>query len=382
MRLCIAVQSPVQPSETFIRAHLERLPHEVVCLHGYELNYTWNGRTLREWHSARPRAFCDKALNLLPRFAEWRLRRRFFPSPSDLNLTTAFLREQKIEVVLAEYGTTGAFITPACEAAAVPLVVHFHGFDAAQRTILEKFGNSYSKMFAYASGVVVVSQAMRQKLAALGCPAEKLTVTHCGPHPSFFDIKPDYSSNKILAVGRLCEKKAPHLALLAFKLAAEECPELNFCLLGNGELLGVCEDLIAALELREKVRLMGMASPEIVREQMAGSFLFAQHSVVAANGDSEGTPVAVLEAGAAGLPIASTRHAGICDVVIPGKTGLLVAERDVAGMAKAIITLAQDRSRAQTMGEAARIHVASHFTMERHLADINSVLLKAVSCAR
>lgn len=381
MRVCIAVQSPLQPSETFLRAHLERLPHEVVHLHGYELDYTWNGKTLRQWHSARPRPFCDRALNLLPRFAEWRLRRRFFPSPNDSDLTAAFLREQRIQVVLAEYGTTGAFITPSCRAAGVPLVVHFHGFDASQRTTLEQFSNSYPSLFAYASAVIVVSEVMRQKLVALGCPAEKVTVTHCGPHPAFFEVHPDYSANEIVAVGRLCEKKAPHLTLLAFKLALEKCPELRLCLMGDGELRGVCEDLVAAWGLRPKVRLHGMATPEAVRDQMAKSFLFVQHSVTAANGDSEGTPVAVLEAGASGLPVVCTRHAGIADVVIPGKTGFLVEERDVTEMAAAIIALARDRAWVQAMGKAARAHVAGRFTMERHLADVNSVLLKAVACA-
>jgi glycosyltransferase involved in cell wall biosynthesis len=69
-----------------------------------------------------------------------------------------------------------------------------------------------------------------------------------------------------------------------------------------------------------------------------------QHSVTPvfgrAAGDSEGTPVVVLEAMACGLPVIGSRHAGIGEVVEHGKSGFLVDERDVAGFSQAMLELA------------------------------------------
>jgi glycosyltransferase involved in cell wall biosynthesis len=233
-------------------------------------------------------------------------------------------------------------------------------------------------MFAYASKIIVVSEAMRQKLLALQCSEEKLVLNHYGPDPSFFSLAPNYRSNEVVAVGRLTDKKAPHLLLLSFRRVLESCPELRLRIVGDGKLRGVCEDLMAGLGLKKNVIIEGLASPATVRERLAGAFLFIQHSVVASDGDSEGTPVAILEAGAAALPVVATRHAGIPDVIIAGTTGILVKERDAAGMADAVIALARDRSRAQAMGEAARRHIANHFTMEKHLGSLNDTLQCAV----
>jgi colanic acid/amylovoran biosynthesis glycosyltransferase len=378
MRICVALPGPVGLTETFIQAHLERLPQEVVQLHGDGLDLTWQGQRLRDWHNSRERSLGESLINVLPRFAEFRLRRRFLPEPSDVEIVAEFLRQQQIDLVLAEYGTTGAFITPACRTARIPLVVHFHGFDASRHRILHEFQAAYREMFAYAAKVIVVSEAMRQKLIAIRCPEGKLLLNHYGPNPSFFSVTPDYHSNEIVAVGRLTEKKAPHLLLLAFRQVLESTPDLRLRIVGDGELRGVCQDLMTALDLKKNVIIEGLLDPATVRERMAGAFLFIQHSVVARDGDSEGAPVAILEAGAAALPVVATRHAGIPDVVICGTTGALVEERDAAGMAAAVIALARDRSRAQAMGEAARRHIGTHFTMDKHIHSLNDALKWAV----
>jgi glycosyltransferase involved in cell wall biosynthesis len=382
MRLCIVLPGPVGASETFIRAHLERLPQPVLQLHGQGMDLAGGGQSLRPACDSRKRSRGEIWLDLLPRFAEFRLRRRLFPAPTDVDIAADFLIRNRVGVVLAEYGTTGAFITPACRAANVPLVVHFHGFDASRRGTLLEFEERYQTMFAYASRIIAVSEAMRTKLSALGCPAEKLVVTRCGPHPAFAEIQPNYASNNIVAVGRLVEKKAPHLLLLAFQRALQTRPELSLRMTGDGPLAGVCDDLAQGLGIGKSVRFEGTVSPDEVRAGMAGSFMFVQHSVTAGDGDCEGTPVAVVEAGAAGLPVVATRHAGIMDVVVPGETGLLVEERDVEGMARAMVSLAVDRNLVKRMGEAARRHIHAHFTMEHHIEAVHAALQSAVKCQK
>jgi glycosyltransferase involved in cell wall biosynthesis len=376
-RVCVASQSHLGLTDTFIRAHIERLPFSVTHLSGYHLDYIWEGKSLRSIYEARPRSIAERLPNLLPRFLEFRLRERLFPSHDDADIVADFLKERQVDVVLAEYGTTAAFITPACAKAGIPLVAHFHGFDASHSATINQFREAYVRMFAYATAVIAVSNALRSRLIALGCPSDKIVLNHYGPHPAFFSVTPSYHSNTILAVGRLTEQKAPYLTLLAFKRALERCPELQLLMIGAGELSGVCSDLVAALELEGSVTLAGSAGPNQIREAMASACMFVQHSVVASDGNREGTPVAVLEASAAGLPIVSTQHEGIPDVVCDGETGILVVERDIRSMSDAIVALANDRGRLRSLGENARIRTKTLFTMERHISSLAGTLRSA-----
>jgi glycosyltransferase involved in cell wall biosynthesis len=233
-------------------------------------------------------------------------------------------------------------------------------------------------MFESAAAVIAVSQRMGGDLIRLGCPEARLRLCPYGPHPDFFQVEPGSNSNTVVAIGRLTPKKAPHLTILAFAQALQACPDLRLVVIGDGELRGVCRDLIESLHLADKVEIRGVATHEEVRRRLADAFLFVQHSVQADDGDCEGTPLAVLEAGAAGLPVLATRHAGIPDVVMEGETGLLVDERDVDAMSRQLVRLASDRGLARRLGQRARQHIAENFSMQRHIDSLSQVLEEAL----
>lgn len=107
---------------------------------------------------------------------------------------------------------------------------------------------------------------------------------------------------------------------------------------------------------------------------MVDSIGFLQHSIVAADGNSEGAPVGIIEASAAGLPVVSTLHAGIPDVIINNETGLLVNEHDVDAMGERIFNLIQDKTYAQAMGQKSRQRIREKFTMKRHIDLIQTYL--------
>jgi colanic acid/amylovoran biosynthesis glycosyltransferase len=299
------------------------------------------------------------------------------PTLDDTEIVSRFLLERKIDLVLAEYGTTAATITHACKHSGIPLVSHFHGFDAFRHDVIKAYADAYREMFAYASSVVVVSTDMRRQLIELGCPASKLVVTPCGPEAAFMDINPARNSNRVLSVGRLVEKKGPHLLIRAFQKALTSHPDLHLTLVGDGPMRSTCEMLIESLALGGSVHMTGSATSEQIRGHMNEAFLFAQHSLVASDGDSEGTPVAIMEASAAALPVVATRHAGIPDVIVEGETGILVDEHDVDAMGKAIGALANDRDRATAMGMRGRERIKKNFTLESHIASLSNVLRSA-----
>ena len=105
---------------------------------------------------------------------------------------------------------------------------------------------------------------------------------------------------------------------------------------------------------------------------------FVQHSVRAEDGNMEGTPLTVLEASAAGVPVISTNHGGIPDVIINGKTGFLVEEFDVSGMANNMKKLLQDKDLPEKLGRAGKENIKNNYLLKYHIKKIDEILLNAV----
>lgn len=357
-------------SETFISAHKECINGEIVFLYGSIMNLLDEDDKSIERYMSKP----SRYWKLLRAHIYHHLFKSYYPRSKDVLVN--FLKKINASLVLAEYGTTGADIWEACKEANVPLIIHFHGFDASHRPTLEKYLPLYKKAFEYASYVIGVSKQMCHKLIEFGAQPEKVIYNPCGPQEFFFDIKPDYNSPNFFAVGRFVDKKAPYLTLLAFKKIKEKFKEANLIMAGTGGLLNTCINLSNYYKL--DVQFLGTVSHWQVKELFSNSFCFLQHSIESLDGDSEGTPVAVLEAQAAGLPVVSTFHAGIPDVVVNGKTGFLVKEQDVDAMADKMLFLYQNRELAKQMGTCAREHIKANLSLKIHIDKINDLIDKAI----
>lgn len=351
-------------TESFIKAHIERLPFRVTAFYGNKLDLVDdNGHKLWPWGFW----FNAAAGRLAPEFDDW----------LTTKLLSRLLRKKNVDVVLAEYGVVGSWIGPACDQSGKELFVHFHGFDASRRTTLADYRDAYARMFQLAAGVVAVSSAMRERLLELGAPADRLCLNPYGVDPGQFSGgAPADMGADFFAVGRFVEKKAPYLTILAFGRVHAEISEARLTMIGDGPLLGPCKRLVQALGLKHCVHFVGAKDSREVARQMRLARAFVQHSLVAEDGDSEGTPVAVIEAQMTGIPVISTRHAGIPDVVLDGETGLLVDEADVEGMSEAMIRVARDPNLAGAMGRAARERALANFTLDRHIGDLAQMILK------
>lgn len=285
------------------------------------------------------------------------------------------IRINKIDVVFAEYGLTGAALTKVCKKLKMPLVTIFHGLDASVKDVIEKYRAEYNELFQYASKIIAVSGVMEEKLISLGCPKDKIVRTPCAPGNLFLDIEPTYSEpQSFVAIGRFVNKKAPYYTILAIKKVAEKYPEVKLYFAGDGELFNTAQNLIKYFRLEQNVKLLGIISPDEYISILSKVTGFIQHSITATNGDMEGTPVSVLEASAAGIPVVATRHAGIPDVIVDCETGLLVDEHDVDGMATQIIRLIENPDLVRKLGQCGKGHIKMHFSMDKHLEIIRSAL--------
>ena len=287
-------------------------------------------------------------------------------------------RNHAAQAVLAEYGPTGVRTMPACRRLGIPLVVHFHGFDASVRSVLQKHAATYPALFEKAAAIVAVSQAMRAGLVALGAPADKVHYNPCGVDcRQFGGANPAGAPPVFVAVGRFVEKKAPQLTLTAFADVFRSHPSARLRMIGDGPLLAECREMAARLQLDHAVTFLGTQPPAVVQDEMRKARAFVQHSIEAENGDREGTPVGILEAGASGLPVVATHHGGIPDVVLHGETGFLVAERDTAAMAVHMRTLADSPELAGRLGAQARTRIEEHFSSRRSLDRLWSIIAAA-----
>jgi len=368
------VSSLSRVSETFIEDRIEGLnPGNtlVLCLENVRpqlFDYRvvpvvresqWTN-TLPKYASVKVQRVLDRCIG--PRF--WSAQRR---------QVLQLLVETQPTAVFAEYGPNGCLMADLCHEIGIPLYVYFHGYDASFLLNTKRWVSCYRQLFRNVAGVFVPSTYLAENLMAIGCAKELLHVIPCGVEPDRF-ICTKRTPNRILAVGRLVEKKAPHLAIEAFGKVCMHYPDAQLDIVGSGPLADSCAAKIRRLSLEHKVRMRGAQGRDIVNALLQEASVFIQHSVKAPNGDSEGMPVAVLEAMASALPVVSTRHSGIMEAVLDGDTGLLVDEHDVDGMASAITTLLDNPVLATRMGEAGRCRVISSFTQQVSLQKLRDIM--------
>ncbi|HJU16654.1 MAG TPA: glycosyltransferase [Stellaceae bacterium] len=372
MTLCIALPGAPGPSETFIADHIRSIaPGETILLcrdsHGAERFGCPVTSCFEPWRP--PRRFAERIVNAVwHRCHRWRIRSRarvVLPlRVEDRRRVIGFFDLYRPDVVLAEYGSMGCLLVQSCRRAGVPLFVHFHGYDASIVLRDRRRVRQYRSLFRSASGIIVPSRFLAQKLADIGCPTSRLHTSPYGVDTRVFSPASYTKQRRLVAVGRLVEKKAPHLSIQAFAHIAHQYPGTRLDIVGDGPLAAQCQALIAALGLCNRIQMHGAQNREFVAQLMKEGLLFVQHSVTAADGDAEGLPVAILEAMASGLPVISTRHAGIPEAVADGITGLLVEEKDVDAMACAMDELLGNPARAASMGAAGRERVLAYFTRE------------------
>ena len=282
---------------------------------------------------------------------------------------------------MVEFGFEAVRVMEACAWSGVPLVVHFRGSDASAERRLGLLKGRYRRLLAMAAGVIVKSRPMADTLLALGAPADRLLISPSGANAALFQgSDPAAAPLVLLAVGRFVAKKGPLQTLRAFALLCRDPavarlqPEL--WMVGEGPLLAAARSLVVELGPGAGP-FLGVRSQDRCAADARGAG-FVQHSMVAPDGDSEGNPVAVMEAQLSGLPVVATRHAGIPEVVLEGQTGLLVEEGDEAGMARAMARLLMEPDLAARLGDCGRRRIQERFTIEHHLRQVEQLLRQVI----
>ena len=369
-RVCLAHPNPGPDCEPFIQQLIDRLPNVCDVLYGGHMPcFQGSGAPL----GSNAPAILPPVFARDGRPATNRQKRHF----NDLKHHLAHLRP---DVLFAEYGPTGVAVAEACRQLEIPLVVKFHGYDCSVRKTIEKYRHGYERVFRLAAAIVCVSKSQALALKTLGARPGKLFVVPTGVDTDRFKAgNPARGAPHIAAMGRFVDKKAPCLTILAFRQVAAHVPEAVLTMAGDGPLRESCLRLSEALGLSERINFPGRLERARVVSLLATACVFVQHSVTAMDGDSEGTPNAVLEAAASGLPVVATAHAGIPEAVLHEETGLLSAEQDVAAMSANMLRLLRDSREAARMGRRGREHIVENYNLYKNMEILSAILREAAN---
>lgn len=222
----------------------------------------------------------------------------------------------------------------------IPIFISFHGFDASHKLNSWLYRQSVRKFFKRNDiNPIFVSNFMKKHVAdKLGLKTIKGKILYYGTDTEFF--KPDTDRNIkneeiiFLQISSFTEKKGHEYTIKAFhkylQLGSKNSIKAKMILAGDGSLRQSAIDLVEQLKISDKVSFPGIVTKFGARELMMEANIFVHHSITSLTvGDMEGIPNAIMEAMAMELPILSTFHSGIPELVENNLNGYLVEERDI-----------------------------------------------------
>lgn len=270
------------------------------------------------------------------------------------------------------------------------LITSFHGYDIT--TFIQSHNNKlsnqlfeskniYQKLFKIGDVFLPISERWKQQLIRLGCDERRIRVHRMGIDIKTFTFTPRYLSSgqsvRIITIARLVEKKGVEYGIRAIAklIAMNQC--IEYSIVGDGPLKEDLQKLIDDLNISRNVRLLGWKQQHEIVELLNSSHILLAPSVTSKDGDQEGIPVVLMEAMAMGLPVVSTQHSGIPELVEDGISGYLVPERDVDALAERLHHLVKHPALWVGMGKSGREYVEAHYNIDR----LNKKLVDIYQCA-
>ena len=276
---------------------------------------------------------------------------------------------RSFDIIHCHFGIVGKWAAFLREIGAIEgkLVTTFHGVDVSLS--LDRDPGIYRHLFEHGDLFMPVSERWRDRLIHHGCDPARIEVHRMGVDPDRF--APGFSCGgeraprMVLSVGRLVEKKGIEFGLKAVANLAARGLTLRYEIVGDGPLRGRLEALARELGIADRVHFHGaLIHDDVVRKMKSCDVLLAP-SVTDAQGEQEGIPVTLMEAMASGVPVVSSRHSGIPELVEDGVSGLLAGERDVGELGLALATLLNSPERRRKVGAAARKRVVADFNTKK-----------------
>ncbi|WP_415879640.1 glycosyltransferase [Methylomonas sp. TEB] len=276
-------------------------------------------------------------------------------------------------LIHAHFGPDAAMILSFAKRRKLPLVVTFHGFDVQQsRWVQFKSGRVSNLLFLlrekelyrYASKVIAVSEYLKSRLIARGCPPDKISVEYIGVDISKFNVSSrDVVKNRLINVSRHVGWKGIDTIIRALSVLVVKHPELQLIQIGEGPETSRLMHLANELGISKHIEWRGAAPHDAVVKELSSAALYVHASRMDSSGQTEAFGIALIEAQACGLPVIATRSGGIAEALSERETGFLYDEDDYVSLADKIDQLLSSPVELELKCKKAREFVVNNFNI-------------------
>lgn len=289
----------------------------------------------------------------------------FFESLNRLFLSEPFLRK-KYDVVHCQFGPLGKKYIFLKDIMDVKFVTSFRGYDITH-ILKENSTDYYNELFDKGDLVLPVCKYFKDKLIELGCLEQKIEVLYSGLYiEDFIPVNRKPSVNgalQIVSIGRLVEKKGIKNGILAISKLKEKNVSVSYTIIGEGILESELKNAVKELNLEDIVKFTGALSDNEVYQHLLSADVFMLPCVTAQDGDQEGIPNVLKEAMLMEIPVLSTQHSGIPELIEHPKSGLLVEENDIEALVDQLVYVNTHSKECRGIGLEGRKVVESKFNI-------------------
>ncbi|MBI5739852.1 MAG: glycosyltransferase [Nitrospirae bacterium] len=294
-----------------------------------------------------------------------------------LYLVIPFIKNGPFDIVHCQFGVLGLKGTLLKQTGAVKcgMITSIRGFDITK--YLKKHPGAYDELFREGDLFLPVSRSLSRLLAREGCDRQKILIHHSGIDCSAIQYKERKRTAdetiKLITIARLVEKKGVAFAIEAVARVIGKGKKISYSIIGDGILRDELRNMIKRLGVEAQVELLGWKTHEEALLLLRDAHVMLAPSITSTESDQEGIPNALKEAMASGMPVISTLHGGIAELVQDGVSGFLVPERDPDALAKRLLYLIEHHEMWPEMGRQGRKMIEENYDinkLSRELAEI------------
>lgn len=322
----------------------------------------------------------------LPRL--WRYPRRAKLLPLDrfeLKQLLDFARAKDAVLIHTYFGTDAARLLPYFELETRPKVVSFLGLDVTEHALPAA---ELERLCATVDLFLCFSRSLADVLRGRGCPPERIRVNPPGvpvPEGNLDRDAPELSSERPLRLLQACrfvQKKGLDVSILCLAILQKKRIPARLTLAGEGPERASLEALVRDVHVLDSVRFAGFLDSNALAHEMQQHDVFLHPSRTTATGDLEGIPSVILEAMAHGLPVISTPHGGIPEVITGERDGCLIPETRPELLADAVLRVVYDASFYNTLSRQARARVKADFSIDASVRKLQEHYREAIQIGR
>ena len=287
----------------------------------------------------------------------------------------------KPDAIIAHFADIGLYTSAYhhCGLLKTPAFVVVHAHEIAALTT-EGINKKYKPLFDdELTYILPISKYWYDKLVKSGADCNRLKVFHMGVDLNYFHYHPRLGRTagnvlKILSVGRLVGQKGYEYSVNAVIECHGRGVPVQYSIIGTGKLMDKLNGIINENNASEYIHLLGVGNNEKVLEEMRNNDLFILASVTDDRGLMEGIPVALMEAMAIGIPVISSYHSGIPELIENEKEGWLCQEKNVEEISQKIEYAYHNIDKCEQVIKAARLKIEREYSLEVLLIELVEII--------